>query len=119
MSETFTLLGFLSMGPMEMMIIGMVAVLLFGSKLPEVAKSLGSSYRDFRKGLHEIQTSIHMADSKPTKSYTASPSYDDFDDYDEPDAPRFEPPPAIESSQDSPATSEATADSDERNQETA
>ena len=29
------------MGPSELMIVGIIAVLLFGRKLPEVAKSLG------------------------------------------------------------------------------
>ncbi len=30
------------MGPSELMIIGVIAVLLFGRKLPDVAKSLGA-----------------------------------------------------------------------------
>ena len=42
----------------EMLVIGVVAVLLFGSKLPEVARNLGASYNQFRKGLSDIQSSI-------------------------------------------------------------
>ena len=33
--------GFGGIGPMEMVIVGIVAVLLFGKRLPEVGRSLG------------------------------------------------------------------------------
>ena len=96
------------LGMQEFIIIGIVAILLFGKRLPEVAKSLGASYRDFRKGLNEIQSSIDLSEtySPQTSStpYSPSPSYDEYDDYDEATAPKFEPPPAepkLESSQDS------------------
>ena len=81
------------LGMQEMMIVGIVAVLLFGKRLPEVAKSLGSSYSQFRKGLNDIQSSIDYSDSyTPPKSYSSS--QDSYDDYDEPTAPKFEPPPS-------------------------
>ncbi len=92
------------MGPSELMIVGIIAVLLFGRKLPEVAKSLGSSYREFRKGLNELQSQVNVRDlystsssssSSPKSSYSnPSPStYGDFDDHTEATAPKFEPPP--------------------------
>jgi sec-independent protein translocase protein TatA len=85
------------LGMQEVVIIGVVAILLFGKNLPGVARSLGSSYREFRKGLFDLQSSLHMDDapaykSKP-KSYSPS-TYDDYDDYEEATAPKFEPPPA-------------------------
>ena len=84
------------MGMQEMMIIGVVAVLLFGKRLPEVAKSLGQSYSQFRKGLNDLHSSIDYSSSyTPPKSPSSSrSSYDDYDDYDEPTAPKFEPPPS-------------------------
>ena len=85
------------MGMHELIIIGIVAILLFGKRLPEVAKSLGKSYRDFRRGLTEIQSSIDFSDSynsRPSRSNSSAKSYDDYDDYDEPTAPKFEPPPS-------------------------
>ena len=91
------------MGMQELVIIGVIAVLLFGRKLPEVAKSLGSSYREFRKGLTDLQSQVDFSDtssyssssSKSSSSSTESESsYGDFDDYDEATAPKFEPPPA-------------------------
>ena len=79
-----------------MALVGVVAVLLFGKRLPEVARSLGKSYNEFRRGLTDIQSSFDYTDtggaSKPS-SYSSSSS-DYYDDVDEPTAPKFEPPPS-------------------------
>lgn len=90
-----------ALGFQELIVIGIVAVLLFGKRLPEVAKSLGQSYSQFRKGLADIQSTVDY--SQPYTPPTSSPSrsYDDYDDYDEPTAPKFEPPPS-EPQSDSP-----------------
>jgi sec-independent protein translocase protein TatA len=40
-------------GGIEWIIIGVVALLIFGRRLPSVARSLGSSYNQFRAGLRE------------------------------------------------------------------
>lgn len=86
-----------SLGPMEMAIVGIVAVLLFGKKLPEVMRSLGKSYNEFRKGLADIQSTVHYSstDYGSSSSYSSAKSQT-FDDYDEPTAPRFDPPPPAE-----------------------
>ena len=42
------------MGFQELIVVGVVAVLLFGKRLPEVARTLGTSYRDFRKSLVSV-----------------------------------------------------------------
>jgi sec-independent protein translocase protein TatA len=88
------------LGMQELMLLGVVAIMLFGKNLPGVAKQLGSSYREFRKGLWDLQSSLNFDDdassssrSKPAKSYTAT-SYDDYDDYEAATAPKFEPPPS-------------------------
>jgi len=39
------------LGMPELIIVGIIAVLLFGKRLPEVAKSLGKSYTEFRRGI--------------------------------------------------------------------
>ena len=50
------MLAFIGMpGPMEMVIIGVIAVLLFGSRLPKVARSVGSSVIEFKRGLKGIE----------------------------------------------------------------
>lgn len=93
------------MGMQELIVIGIIAVLLFGKKLPEVARSMGKSYQQFKSGLTDIQSSIDIRDtsySSPSSSRSSgsSSSYDDYDDYDEATAPKFEPPPAASKSQD-------------------
>lgn len=45
-------LAFFSMpGGMEWVVIGLIALLLFGKRLPGVAKSLGQALHEFRTGL--------------------------------------------------------------------
>lgn len=82
----------------EMVIVGIVAILLFGKNLPSVARSIGGSYREFKKGLHDITSSVDIMgdiNSPPPKSSrTARRSYDDYDDREEATAPKFEPPPS-------------------------
>lgn len=79
----------------ELMIIGVVALLLFGKKLPEVARSLGKSYTEFRKGLSDIQSNFDVGlSSSSSSSYRSKPTYNDYDDYDEATAPKFAPPPS-------------------------
>ncbi|MEO1616799.1 MAG: twin-arginine translocase TatA/TatE family subunit, partial [Planctomycetota bacterium] len=41
------------LGPFEMMVIGVIAVVLFGGNLPEVARKAGGVYREFRGRLNE------------------------------------------------------------------
>lgn len=82
----------------ELVIIGIVAVLLFGKKLPEVARSVGKSYSQFRKGLTDMQGEFHRAMNTPDeparKKQSAQRYEDDYYDRDETSAPKFEPPPA-------------------------
>ncbi|QGJ72202.1 Sec-independent protein translocase protein TatA [Planctomycetales bacterium 10988] len=77
-------------GPMEMLIIGVIAVLLFGKRLPEVGRSLGKGFWEFKRGLTGIQDEMDNA-SRPSAP-ARSQSYDSADDYDEVSVPKFEPP---------------------------
>ncbi len=89
------ILGFFfgSMGVTEVVVIGVLAVLLFGSKLPEVARSLGGSYQQFRKGLSDIQSSIKEDMDSVKSTVDLLPDYSDIDmDNDEPTVSKFEPP---------------------------
>ena len=42
-----------SFGPMQMLIVGVVALLLFGNRLPSTMRSLGQSLKEFKAGLKE------------------------------------------------------------------
>lgn len=86
------------LGIPELVIVGIIAVLLFGKRLPEVAKSFGKSYNQFRRGLSDIQSQINMSDVYSTNhsssAYSSSSSSPEYDDYEAVSAPKFEPPPA-------------------------
>lgn len=90
----------------EFMLVAIVAILLFGKRLPEVARSLGQSYSQLRKGLQDLQSEMHQAseevDRASSPGYQRSLTYEE-DDYDAPTAPKFTPPPA--STSDSRTTS--------------
>lgn len=45
-------------GPMELVLLAIVAVVLFGSKLPDVARNFGQSYNQFRQGLSDLKSTI-------------------------------------------------------------
>ncbi len=103
-----------SPGPMEMIIILLIAVLLFGKRLPEVGRSLGKGLIEFKKGVRGIEDEIESAGS----STTAEPSHEEVDDRDEATAPKFEPPttePKAESGEgpDSASAGETSAESAE------
>lgn len=48
------LLGFLGIGMPEFLIVLVVVLLLFSYKLPSLARSLGSSIVEFKKGVKEL-----------------------------------------------------------------
>jgi sec-independent protein translocase protein TatA len=55
-------LGYFGMpGPMEMIIIGVIVLLLFGNRLPSVMRSLGKGITEFKKGVQGIEEDIEEA----------------------------------------------------------
>jgi sec-independent protein translocase protein TatA len=50
-------------GYMEILLIAVVGVLVFGNRLPEVGKSLGKGIVEFKKGLRGIKEDIDQAET--------------------------------------------------------
>lgn len=59
-------LSFLTPGPWQIAIVLLVVLLLFGNRLPALARSLGMSLTEFKKGVKEID------ESKPDDTKEAS-----------------------------------------------
>ena len=51
-------LAFMSFGFTELLVIGTVALLVFGGELPDVMRNLGRAYAKFRQGLHDMTTPV-------------------------------------------------------------
>jgi len=90
-------IGFLSPSMPEMMVIGVIALLLFGKRLPEVARSMGKGMREFKEGMSGIQNEFNGAynatPSRVEKAPASRPEPPDEDERGEFVAPKFEPPP--------------------------
>ncbi len=56
------ILSFMSLGPMEMIMIAIVGLLIFGNRLPDVGRSLGKGLVEFKKGLKGVQDDIEQTD---------------------------------------------------------
>jgi sec-independent protein translocase protein TatA len=82
------------LGPMEVMIVGVIAILLFGNRLPEVAKSIGKGFNEFKKGMHGIEDEINSASRNSPSKPAAARASRSIEDREDGSAPKFEPPPA-------------------------
>jgi sec-independent protein translocase protein TatA len=51
-------------GSSELLILGVIALLLFGNRLPQVMRSLGQGVTEFKKGLDGISEEIHREPAK-------------------------------------------------------
>ena len=80
------------LGPTELIIVGVIAVLLFGKRLPEVARSMGKSFVEFKKGMSGLEDELHSAGRAPARSSYDAPHQDAIEDHEEVSAPKFEPP---------------------------
>jgi sec-independent protein translocase protein TatA len=57
--DCFALVAFWSPGPGEMLLLALVALLLYGGDLPEVARTWGKSFAEFRRSLSGIQRDLN------------------------------------------------------------
>ncbi len=85
-------------GAQELLIVGVIAVILFGNRLPSVARSLGKSLNEFKRGMRDFENEMHSTIySDPPKSVT----YDEKTEH--------HTPPADPTASDATSSSEAAA----------
>lgn len=77
-------------GSTEMVILFVIALLLFGKNLPQVARSLGKGMMEFKKGLAGIDDEIYAASNRPASVPQSRPL--PYDEREEATAPKFDPP---------------------------
>ena len=89
------------LGMQELFLVGVVALLLFGQRLPEVARTAGKYYTQFRRQLTDLQAQMSMSDTHYSNTSSSSSSAsssttpaETYDDYEVATAPKFVPPPA-------------------------
>ncbi|MEM6505466.1 MAG: twin-arginine translocase TatA/TatE family subunit [Planctomycetota bacterium] len=61
---TFTTLAFGMPGWQELLILGVIGLLIFGKRLPEVGRSIGKGIVEFKKGLAGIDEEVEAAVEK-------------------------------------------------------
>src|SRR5436309_7947230 len=76
-----TLAAMFDIGLQEMLVIGVLALLVFGpSKLPELGRMVGRALREFRRASDEfrstVETNLHInePDPPPVSSYASTPT---------------------------------------------
>ena len=65
------------MGPTEWIIVLVVALLLFGRRLPEVMRNLGKGIVEFKRGVRGIEDEVNTAVSQPPQPSQVSESSND------------------------------------------
>ena len=79
--------------PFQVMILSAIGVLVFGKRLPEVARKVGGYLAEFRGWINEIRSQVTSIGSGSTADYRGAPRNEDWNSDEESTAPRFDPPP--------------------------
>ena len=86
------------LGPLEIVVIGAIAVMLYGKRLPEVGRSVGQSIGELRKQFttlqREMDISSHIDSAANPSRRPATRRIDDGGAGPTTQAPRFDPPAA-------------------------
>jgi len=86
------------LGPLEVVVIGAIAVMLYGKRLPEVGRTVGSTLGELRRQwatlASELDVAAHIEGRSPRPTGRHSRRSSDDADAGLAAAPRFDPPPA-------------------------
>jgi sec-independent protein translocase protein TatA len=77
-----------------MMIVGVIAILVFGKRLPEIARTVGKGWAEFQRAIQGIQSEITSAVTSEGHSAPRTVYHDETEEHEEATAPKFEPPPS-------------------------
>lgn len=81
------------LGPVEIVVIGAIAVMLYGKRLPEVGRSVGQGIGELRKQMTTLSRDMDLAahlNAAPAKR--VGRRFDDDGGQPSTAAPRFDPP---------------------------
>lgn len=101
---------FFNLQPGEMVVVMLVAVLLFGKKLPEVGRSLGKGIIEFKKGLRGVEDEFDI--SGPPTNSSRNDLARTSDDAGTISVPKFEPPTSPPVAQPAAAETHASVHAD-------
>ena len=59
--------------PWHLLVIGLVALLLFGKRLPDVGRSLGRGIMEFKKGLRDVHEELNKEEEEKPRGQLQSP----------------------------------------------
>jgi len=79
-------------GTTEMLAFGVLALMLFGSKLPEVARNLGGTYRNLKRNVDEFKREFQAVDTYEPPKYQQQKNLQDEPLIVESTAPKFQIP---------------------------
>jgi sec-independent protein translocase protein TatA len=68
-----SLFAFMGLGPMEVVVVVIIGVLLFGKRLPDMGRYLGKSITEFKKGMKGLEDDVDVM--SPHSAPTAQPQH--------------------------------------------
>jgi sec-independent protein translocase protein TatA len=71
MNTLFAIFPFNQIGPMEIIVLVVLGILLFGKKLPQMGHYLGKSIVEFKKGVKGLEDDIDSGSAPPPTPATA------------------------------------------------